>query len=83
MGRLPSKQVGERRAQNLEHMSFELGEFIEEEDSMAGQRDLARYRELTAADEPHIGDGLVGARHGCAVTKAVRRPASAAGGHIC
>jgi hypothetical protein len=35
-------------------MSFELGEFIEEEDSMVGHRDLARYRELTAADEPHI-----------------------------
>jgi hypothetical protein len=27
---------------------------------MVGPRDLARHRDLAAADEPHIGNGVVG-----------------------
>jgi hypothetical protein len=44
----------QRLAQDLEAMSFELGEFIGEEDAMVGQRHLARHGHLAAADQPHI-----------------------------
>jgi hypothetical protein len=41
-------------------MPSELGEFIEEKDAMMGERSLARQGHLTAANQPHIGNGLVG-----------------------
>ena len=52
-------------------MPSELGEFIEEEDAMVGQRHLARQRSLPP-DQPHIGNAVVGARNSRMVTKAVR-----------
>jgi hypothetical protein len=40
-----------------------------------GQRHVSRHRHVASADQPRIRDGLVGARHGRVVTKAVRSPA--------
>jgi hypothetical protein len=37
-----------------------------------GQGDLPRQRHLAAVDQSHIGDRLMGARHGRVVTTAVR-----------
>jgi hypothetical protein len=50
----------ERLPQHFEHMPSELGEFIEEEDTMMGQRHLARHGHLAAADQPHVDNGVVG-----------------------
>jgi hypothetical protein len=41
-------------------MPSEFGEFVEAEDAMMGQRHLARHGHLAAADQSHIGNGLVG-----------------------
>jgi hypothetical protein len=41
-------------------MAPELGEFIEAEDAVVGQRPCARHRHLAAADQPPIGNGVVG-----------------------
>jgi hypothetical protein len=67
-----------RLPQYFEHMAPELGEFIEAEDAVVGPRPRARHRHLAAADQPHVGHGVVGARHGRVVTTAVRRPVSLA-----
>jgi hypothetical protein len=32
---------------------------IQKENAIVGQRHLARQRHLSAADQPHIGDGVV------------------------
>ena len=40
-------------------MPLELGELIEEEDTVVGQRHLTRHGHLTAANQPHIGNGMV------------------------
>jgi hypothetical protein len=41
-------------------MPSELGEFIEAEDTMVGQRHLTRHGCLAAADQPHNGHGVMG-----------------------
>jgi hypothetical protein len=41
---------------------------------MVRPRPLARQRHLAPADQPHVGDGVVGARHGRVVMKAVGSP---------
>jgi hypothetical protein len=64
----------ERLAEHLEDMTPELAEFVQEEHAMVYQRHLARHRDLTAADPPHIGDGVMGARNGRVVTNTVRWP---------
>jgi hypothetical protein len=43
--------VLERLAQNLEDMAAELGEFIQEEHVVMGQRDFARHRHVAPASE--------------------------------
>ena len=43
-------------------MPSPLGEIIEAEDIMMGQRYLARHLHVAATDELRIGDGLVGGR---------------------
>jgi hypothetical protein len=55
-------------------MTAELGPFIQEEDAVVGQRHVARHRHGAPADQPDIRDGVMGARHGRVVTKAVRSP---------
>jgi hypothetical protein len=50
----------ERLTQPFEHMPLELGEFIEEEDTVVGERPLARRGHLAPTDQPHIGNGMVG-----------------------
>src|SRR5262245_27793081 len=64
----------ERLPQDLQDMAAALGQFIQAAHAVVGQRHLARQRHLAAADEPHIRDGVVGARHGRVVTHAVRSP---------
>src|ERR671923_1790588 len=44
--------VLQRLAQDLEHLTAELGQFIQEEDAVMGQRHFARHRHLAAADQP-------------------------------
>jgi hypothetical protein len=50
----------ERLTSHFEDMSRALGEFIEKEDPVVGQRHLTRCGYLTAADQPHSGHGVVG-----------------------
>jgi hypothetical protein len=52
---------------------------IQEEHTVVGQRHLARHRHVVPADQPRIGDGVMGARNGQLVTNAVQshvRPAT-------
>jgi hypothetical protein len=58
--------------QDIEDMAAELGQFIQEEQAMVCQQHPARHWHLPAADQPHIGDRVMGPRNGCAVTKTVR-----------
>ena len=62
----------QRLPQDLEDMAA-LGPFIQEEHAVVGQRHFARPRQA-AADQPDIEDGVMGARNGRVVTKAVRSP---------
>ena len=64
----------ERLPQALQDMTAALGPFIQEAHAVMGRRHVARHRHLTAADQPRIREGVVGARHGRVVTKAVRSP---------
>jgi hypothetical protein len=57
-----------------EWLAPELGPFIQEEDAVGIWRHFARHRYVAAADRPDIGDGVMGARNGQAVTNAVRPP---------
>jgi hypothetical protein len=63
----------ERLAQNLEDMAAKLGQFIQEEHAIVGQRHLAEHRDVAAADQPRIRDSLVGrtSRAGCHQRRAV------------
>jgi hypothetical protein len=51
-----------------------LGPFIQKEHAVVRQRHFAGHRHLAPADQPRIRDGVVGARKGRVVTKAVRPP---------
>jgi hypothetical protein len=57
----------ERLPQDLQDMAAALGPFIQEAHAMVGQRHLARHRDVAAADQPRIREGLVGrpTRAGC------------------
>ncbi len=62
----------EQLTQDLEDMAPALGPFIQPEHAGVRPRHLARHGKMPAADQPHIGHGLVGVRHGRMVTTAVR-----------
>jgi hypothetical protein len=64
----------ERLAQDLEDMAAALGEFIQEAHAVVGQRHFARHRHVAAADQPHIGDGVMGGAKRPGLTKIVRSP---------
>jgi hypothetical protein len=49
----------ERLAQDLQDMAAELGELIQEEHAMMGQRHLARHQHVAPTDQPRIRDGVV------------------------
>jgi hypothetical protein len=53
-------QHAQRLAQDLQDMAAELGPFIQEEHAIVGQRDLAGHRDVAAADQPRIREGMVG-----------------------
>jgi hypothetical protein len=44
----------QRLAQHLEHVAVELGQFIQEEHAVMGQRHLPRRRDLAAPDQPRV-----------------------------
>jgi hypothetical protein len=44
----------ERLAQDLEHMTAKLGQLIQEEDAVVGQRHFAWHRHVAPADQPDI-----------------------------
>src|SRR5688500_13063900 len=50
----------ERLAQHFEHMPLALGELIQKQHAMVGQRHLARQRHLAAADQAHVRHGVMG-----------------------
>jgi hypothetical protein len=50
----------ERLAQDLEHMTATLRQFIQEEGAVVGQRHVAWHRHVAPADQPDIGDGVMG-----------------------
>jgi hypothetical protein len=60
--------------QHVQDVAAEVWSCIQQEHPMVRQRDFARPWHLAAPDQPHIGDGVVGARNGRVVTKAVRSP---------
>jgi hypothetical protein len=47
-------------AQDLKDMATELGQFIQEEHAIVGQRHVSRHRHVAPADQPRIRDGVVG-----------------------
>ena len=49
----------ERLPERLEHVAIELGQLVEEEDALVGQRDLARRQARSAADHGGIRDRVV------------------------
>jgi hypothetical protein len=50
----------ERLPQDLQDMAAELGQFIQEEHAIVGQRHLTRHRHLVPADQPRIRNGMMG-----------------------
>ena len=49
---------------DLQDVLLELGELVEEEDAVVRQGDLAGAGQGAAADEPGVGDGVVGRAEG-------------------
>jgi hypothetical protein len=52
--------------QGLEDVAVEFGGLIQEARAVVRQRPLARQRDLTAADPPHIRDGMMWGAKGAA-----------------
>jgi hypothetical protein len=50
----------ERLAQDLEHMTAKLGQFIQEEDAVVGRRHVTRHRHVAPTDQPQIRNGVMG-----------------------
>jgi hypothetical protein len=62
----------QRLAQDLEDMPPALRPFIQDEHAVGRPQSLARRGQVPAADQPHIRDGVIGARRGWVMTN---RPA--------
>jgi hypothetical protein len=61
-GRLYScDAILERLAQDLEDLAAALGPCIQAAYAVVGPRPLARQRHVARADQPHIGEGVLGA----------------------
>ena len=52
----------ERLTQDLQDMAAALGQLIQEEQAMVGQRHLAGHQYVAAADQPRIRDRMGGAK---------------------
>ena len=52
--------VLERLAHDLQSLAAELGEFVEKQDAVVGERDFAGAGVGAAAEQAGIGDGVVG-----------------------
>jgi hypothetical protein len=52
--------VLDRLAQNLKHMAAELRQFIQEAHALVRPRPLAWRRDVPAADQPHVQEGVMG-----------------------
>jgi hypothetical protein len=46
----------------VEDLTAELGHVIQEKHTKVDERQFARPRHVARADQPHIGDGVIGAR---------------------
>jgi len=46
--------------QDLKDMAAALGQCIQEEPAMVGQRHVARHRHVAPADQPYIRNGVMG-----------------------
>ena len=57
----------ERLPQDLEDMAAARGPYVQAAHPVVGQRHLARQQHVAAADQPHIGDGVMpgATRPGC------------------
>ena len=49
----------ERLAQHFQAAAVELGQLVEEQDAVVGERDLARLRDGAAADHAGVADRVV------------------------
>jgi hypothetical protein len=54
----------QRLSPDLEDMAPALGQLIQEQDTVVRQRHLPRHGQLAAADQTHLGDGVVGGPEG-------------------
>jgi hypothetical protein len=54
-------------------MMATLGQFIQEEDAVVGERHVAWHRHVAPADQPDIRDGVMRGATRRVVTNAVRR----------
>jgi hypothetical protein len=50
----------ERLAQDLEDMAAALGQLIQEEHAIVGQRHVTRHWHVPPADQPRIREGMMG-----------------------
>jgi len=56
--------VFERLAEDLEHVAGGLGQFVEEDQAVVREGDLAGTGDHAAADKASVGDGVVGRAEG-------------------
>ena len=63
-----------RLTQHVQDVAAELRPFIQIENAVVRQCHGARHRHVAATDQAHLGDGVMGVRHGRVVTTAVRAP---------
>jgi hypothetical protein len=80
MGRWSHCRRGVRQAYllahsaHIQHMAFELRQFIQEAHAVVRPRHVPGHWHLAAAEQPDIRDSVMGARKGRVVTRAVRSP---------
>lgn len=58
------RAIFKRLAEDFERLAVELGQLVEEQDSVVGQGDFAGRGRRAAADQAGVADRMVGARNG-------------------
>ncbi len=51
---IAARAIFERLAQDLEHVAGKLRQFVEKKQAVVGERDLARTRHHSPADQPGV-----------------------------
>ena len=54
------RAVFQRLAEDFQRAAVELGQFIQKQDAVVGERNLPRHRRVAAADEAGVADGVMG-----------------------